>query len=148
MVININNIIYDSIVDGPGLRMVIFMQGCTHHCFNCHNPTTHELKAHNLMSINELIEMIKNNNHTKNITISGGEPFLQYPALLCLLKQLKNYHIWVYTGYTKQELINLNYDEIFNYINVLIDGRYHDELKSLNIPFIGSTNQKIHYFKK
>lgn len=148
MKINISNIIFDSIVDGPGIRSVIFFQGCLHNCINCHNQHTHTQQINRLMSIEEIIKEIEKNAHLKKLTISGGEPFLQYPQLLALVKQLNSYHIWLYTGYTYQQLIDLKYDEIFSYIDVLVDGQYDEKLKSLDLSFRGSSNQNIIHFNK
>jgi anaerobic ribonucleoside-triphosphate reductase activating protein len=147
MDVNINGIIHDSIVDGLGLRTVIFFQGCYHNCYNCHNKDTHNTNIKNKIKNTELIKMIKDNKRIKSVTISGGEPFIQYPALLEIVKSLKDYNIWIYSGYTKKELIELGYDEVFKYIDVLVDGKYIDEQRTLDYPFIGSHNQEIHYFK-
>ncbi|MDR1781849.1 MAG: anaerobic ribonucleoside-triphosphate reductase activating protein [Bacilli bacterium] len=148
MDVNLAGIIYDSIVDGPGLRCVIFFQGCNHHCYNCHNMQTHSNEDNIIMNIDELINQIKNNKTINKITISGGEPFLQYEQLLVLAQAFKNYDLWIYSGYTKKELIRLGYSSIFKYISVLVDGPYIEELRTLNIPFIGSSNQNIITFNK
>jgi len=147
MEINISGILEDSIVDGPGLRTVIFFQGCPHNCFNCHNADTHSTNIKELMSIEEIVTKVKNTPLAKKVTISGGEPFLQYPQLLELCKTLQDYNIWIYSGYTKEQLIDLGYDEVFNYIEALVDGLFIEEQKTLDAQFIGSKNQKIHYFK-
>lgn len=148
MDVNVAGIIEDSIVDGPGLRTVIFFQGCLHNCFNCHNQDTHDSnRIVELMSIETIKNKVKSNPLAKRITISGGEPFMQYEALLELCKEMQDYQIWVYSGYTKDELIALGYDEVFNYIEALVDGKYVEELKTLDSQFVGSSNQRIHKFK-
>lgn len=146
MEVNLAGIVHDSIVDGPGLRTVIFFQGCPHHCANCHNPQTHALNKKIILNLDELIAVIKTDPSIKKITISGGEPFLQYDALLQLVQALADYDIWLYTGYTKKELIKLGYSPVFKYIKVLVDGRYEEKLKTLTLPFVGSSNQKIIHF--
>ncbi|MDF9867754.1 anaerobic ribonucleoside-triphosphate reductase activating protein [Bacilli bacterium PM5-3] len=148
MDVNIAGILEDSIVDGPGLRTVVFFQGCKHNCLNCHNEDTHSTEINQLMSINEIVEQVKSAPLAKKVTFSGGEPFLQYEELLELCKQLHDYHIWIYTGYTKQELIDLGYDEVFNYIEALVDGPFIEKEKTLDQQFIGSKNQKIYYFNE
>lgn len=146
--INISDIIYDSIVDGFGIRAVIFFQGCNHKCLNCHNPQTHSTNINKLMSIYEIVIELERNTHFKKVSISGGEPFLQYNELLVLVKSIQDYNIWIYTGYTYDQLVYLKYDEIFNYIDVLVDGLYDESLKSLDLAFRGSSNQNIIHFKK
>ena len=147
MDVNIAGIIEDSIVDGPGLRMVIFFQGCPHDCYNCHNQDTHSTKPNQIMSIEEIVRFVKEPKLSIALTISGGEPFLQYEQLLELCKQLQDYKIWVYSGYTKQQLIDLGYDEVFSYIEALVDGPFIEEEKTLDEQFVGSKNQKIYLFQ-
>ncbi len=148
MDVNLADIIHDSIVDGPGVRSVIFFQGCPHKCFNCHNPQTHSLEINKLMSVDEIVSDIKKNCDFKKVTISGGEPFLQYDALLELVIKLKDYQLWIYSGYTQQQLLEMKYEKVFEYIEVLVDGLYLDDKRSLDSPYKGSTNQKIIYFNK
>ncbi|WP_423364482.1 anaerobic ribonucleoside-triphosphate reductase activating protein [Mycoplasma sp. P36-A1] len=144
---NLAGIIDDSIVDGPGLRTVFFFQGCNHNCQDCHNPQSHSFNTGTDYTITQIKEHLGKNPLAKRITVSGGEPFDQYSALLEFVKYFKEYHIWIYTGYTKQQIIDKKYDEVFEYIDALVDGRFDKNLKTLEIPFIGSSNQKIYYFK-
>lgn len=148
MDVNLAGIIHDSIVDGPGIRSVIFFQGCPHKCFNCHNPQTHSSEINQLTSIDAVVDKINKNCDFQKVTISGGEPFLQYEALLELVNKLKDYHLWIYSGYTYQQLVDMNYTEVFEYIDALVDGLYLDDKRSLDSPYKGSTNQKIIYFNK
>lgn len=147
MDVNIAGIIEDSIVDGPGLRTVVFFQGCKHNCFNCHNADTHSTDINKLVSIEDIKKRVDSNVLSKKLTISGGEPFLQYNELLELCKLMKDYQIWIYSGYTKNELEELGYDEVFNYIEALVDGKYVEKLKTLDSKFVGSSNQQIYMFK-
>ncbi len=87
--INLNGIINDSVVDGPGLRTVIFTQGCPHHCKGCHNAQSWSTKDNDVWDIDELINHIKKISSFKKVTISGGEPFLQNKAILKICKALK-----------------------------------------------------------
>lgn len=140
---NIAGIIENSVVDGPGLRTVVFFQGCQHNCVNCHNPQSHSLDIKQLYTVDELISVIKEKAFNKKVTFSGGEPFLQYEILVKLCKELKGYDIWVYTGYELVELEAMGYNQIFNNINTIVTGRYIDELRSLDSGYFGSTNQRI-----
>ena len=92
----------DSIVDGPGLRMVIWTQGCIHHCYKCHNPQTHRLDGGIIVNTDYIIREIKKLKLHRGITLSGGEPFLQAGALSQVAKSAKEYglDVWCYTGFT------------------------------------------------
>ena len=131
----------DSIVDGLGLRTVFWFQGCLHHCKNCHNPSTWDMNNGFITTTDELVNFYLNQDLQSGVTISGGDPFYQPDVLLDLLKKLKNYdvNIWVYTGF-KYEDIN---KEFLKYIDVLVDDVYIDELRTLNLPFRGSSNQRV-----
>lgn len=146
-ILNLAGVIKSSIVDGPGIRDVLFFQGCPHNCRNCHNKETHEFKEKYLYKINDLISIVSKDNPKKLITISGGEPFCQIKGLLNLTKKLNKlyYNIIIYTGYTFEELIILNNDalEILNNIDTLIDGKFMYEQKDLSLKFCGSRNQRI-----
>lgn len=143
ILVNIAGIIENSVVDGDGLRTVIFFQGCHHNCFNCHNPESHSLKTNKLYSIEELVQLIEDKAFNKKVTFSGGEPFLQYEVLAILCRELKDYNIWIYTGYELEELEKLGYNQIFDNVNTLVTGRYIDELRTIDAGYFGSTNQKI-----
>lgn len=140
---NIAGILENSVVDGDGLRTVIFFQGCLHNCFNCHNPQSHSLDINQSYSITELVSIIKEKAFNKKITFSGGEPFLQYEVLSKLCEALNEYDIWIYTGYELAELEELGYNKIFSNISTLVTGRYVDDLRSIDSGYFGSTNQKI-----
>ena len=146
--IRINNVIKESIVDGFGLRFVIFTQGCLLRCKNCHNPSTHDLDKGDIVALETLQEMWKKNPLLKGITISGGEPFLQKEATLNLVRLAKkdNLDVTIYTGYTYDALKKQDCDiinNIFNEADYLIDGPFIDCLKDLNLLFRGSKNQRI-----
>ncbi|RKD25332.1 anaerobic ribonucleoside-triphosphate reductase activating protein [Caminicella sporogenes DSM 14501] len=142
----------DSIVDGPGLRAVIWTQGCKHNCKGCHNPSTHDFNGGFLMDINDVIKEIKDLKLHRGITFSGGEPFEQPIECLEIAKAARQLglDIWCYTGYTFEELINKNgkrykegWIEFLQYIDVLIDGPFILEKKNLLLKFRGSENQRI-----
>jgi len=151
-----NGIIEESIVDGPGLRMVIFMAGCPHQCDGCHNPTSWDITKGIEYQINDLFDIIQSEFHEPSIlsgiTISGGEPFMQYEALYELLNKIKfikrdeKINIWVYTGYVFEELISMEkiYTDILKYIDVLVDGKYiKSKYIEKKLKWIGSSNQRI-----
>jgi len=144
MQIRLANLTYDSIVDGPGLRMVIWMQGCTHNCPFCHNPQTHDLNGGYLREIDDLVDEVNKYTFKSGITISGGDPFEQKQALLELTNKIKDNNIWVFTGYLYEDLLK---DEtsrkILENIDVLVDGPFVNSLKSDTLVFKGSTNQRI-----
>lgn len=149
------NIQQDSIVDGEGLRTVIWLQGCPHHCPGCHNPETHDFNGGKEITLNDLLDQIENLVSQDGVTISGGEPFAQPEALIAILKkaQEKKLNRWVYTGYTFEKLIALAKDnslylEILKLIDILVDGQFLLNQKSLTVKFRGSTNQRIIDVKK
>lgn len=147
--IRIAGIVKESTVDGPGFRYVVFTQGCPHKCKGCHNPDTHDFKGGKLVSINKLVEDINKNPLLKGVTISGGEPFMQPKQVYNLISKLdKNKHtVMVYTGFEYEQLLekakeNDYYLKILQNTDVLIDGKFEEELKSENVIFRGSTNQR------
>lgn len=146
--VKLAGILTDSIVDGPGLRSVIFFQGCQHGCIGCHNQSASDYNGGTTYTIEQIETEINKNPLAKKLTISGGEPFDQYSSLLAIVKHFQKRKIWVYTGYTKEELEAKGYSEVFNYIEALVDGRFEKDLKTLEIPFVGSSNQRIHYFNQ
>lgn len=136
----------NSIVDGEGIRAVIWTQGCLHNCKGCHNPTTHDLKGGVLIEIDELKENIKRLSIEDGITFSGGEPFLQVDACISLAKFIKKQglNIWCYTGFIFEDILkDEEKSKFLNYIDVLVDGLFILSKRSLSTPFRGSTNQRI-----
>ena len=145
--INVAGIIYESFVDGPGVRTTVFAQGCTRGCKGCHNPQTAKIGAGTDISVDEIIVEIKQNPMISGITFSGGEPFLQPKPFSELAKKLHacGYHVASYSGFTFEELLNGTPEqkELLCNIDVLIDGPFVLEKRSLSTPFRGSTNQRI-----
>lgn len=135
-----------SIVDGPGFRYTLFLQGCSHHCEGCHNPATWDKNGGWEMSAGDIIADIKKARYIDGVTISGGEPLEQakeLKKLLCALKK-ENYHIILFTGYTLEQVME---EEAMRaclpYIDVMIDGEFKKDLKNLSLRFRGSQNQRI-----
>lgn len=144
-----NYFISESIVDGSGIRSVIFVQGCGHNCKGCHNPATWDFKGGKVIKIEEVYSAISESDSFlhKGITLSGGEPMLQASALLNLVKMYKqNFrkNVWCYTGFTFEEIVcKPKMKELLKELDVLVDGRFILEKKSLNLKFRGSENQRI-----
>lgn len=136
----------DSVVDGPGIRMVIWTQGCPHHCPFCHNPETHSFTAGNLVLVDDLIDQIKNTELQDGITFSGGDPMMQPIPCAYLAKKCKELglNVWCYTGFLFEELLTKpDCLEFLKYIDVLVDGKFDNNLKSYSAIFRGSKNQRI-----
>ncbi len=144
MEVRIAGVVPESYVDGEGIRYAIFMQGCLRNCKGCHNPATHALDGGKIVDTAELISDIKKNPLLMGITLTGGEPFLQIPAAIELAKATKNLglNVWCYTGY-KIEEIPAAAMELLNFVDILVDGEYIEELRDLDLDFRGSKNQRI-----
>lgn len=148
MDIYIAGTVNDSIVDGPGLRYTIFVQGCSHCCKGCQNPETWNPNGGTMMKTEDLMEQIKKNPLLSGITLSGGEPFEQpEPCLdLALFAHSIGLNVWCYTGYTYEELIkskDRHRIELLNNVDVLVDGPYIQEQRSLDLLYRGSKNQRL-----
>lgn len=140
----------DSIVDGEGIRSVIWTQGCPHKCLNCHNPGTHNPKGGFSMDLADIKSEIASLKDQDGITLSGGEPFEQVEAIYEVASYAKSIglNVWCYTGYTFEQLLEMGksndmYIKALEAINVLIDGKFVYKLKSLNLIYRGSSNQRI-----
>lgn len=136
----------ESIVDGPGIRYVIFTQGCPFHCKGCHNPQAQTLFGGMDVKLRVLYDEFEDNPLIKGVTFSGGEPFIQTGPLTILAKFLKKkgYSVWSYSGYTYDKLVN---DPIrrrlLEQLDVVVDGPFVMAKKSIDLDFRGSSNQRI-----
>ncbi len=135
--------------NGPGLRSVVWVQGCTLNCAGCFNPQTHDPRAGQPVSIGDLFERIlAQGNQIEGITISGGEPLQQAPALMKLLKKVKaetRLSTLVFTGFAWQEAARISQmEEILPYIDVLLAGRYRSDLHIAS-GLRGSSNKTVHF---
>lgn len=141
------NIQPDSIVDGEGIRTVIWFQGCLHHCKECHNQETWNFDGGIEFDVEEIKAEIKNLKYQNGVTLSGGDPFFQPIAALEIAKYAHSLglNVWCYTGFTFEELLDedIAKKEFLKNIDVLIDGRFEIAKKSLACKFRGSTNQRI-----
>ena len=146
------------VANGPGVRVSLFVSGCTHHCKECFNPETWDFgygKLFDEKAEDEIIEYLKPD-YIKGLTLLGGDPMekVNQEALIPLLEKVKKEYpyksIWCYTGYdfendiTENMLENCEVTKKFmSYIDVLVDGEFKLELKDLNLVFRGSSNQRI-----
>ena len=150
--LDLSGIVEDSIVDGPGLRVTVFCQGCPHHCDGCHNPETWEYGCGTPMEEERILEIVRSNPMCRGVTFSGGEPFTQaegYTKLAKLLKEAR-YEVASYSGYTYEQLLRgtVAQKELLENIDILIDGPFILAEKTLELPFRGSRNQRIIDVKK
>ena len=140
----------DSTVDGPGLRTVIWTQGCAHHCKGCQNPQTWDSAGGALVPISLVLEEIDKLEYQTGITFSGGDPMYQPEACNKIAEYCKEkgLNVWTYTGFTFEEIMKLSqkkpiYLDFLSNIDVLVDGRFVQEELDLSILFRGSRNQRL-----
>lgn len=150
MEIRIAGTVEDSIVDGPGLRFVVFTQGCPHHCDGCHNPETHDFAGGKVTTTDTLFEQCMENPLCSGVTFSGGEPFCQAEALYELGSRFKSAgkHLMCYSGWTFEELLAKAQREEFvgkllSIADVLVDGKFDISKRSLSLQYRGSSNQRL-----
>lgn len=148
MEIRINGLVNDSIVDGAGLRLAVFVQGCSHRCPGCHNPGTHDPMGGRVMDTDEIVQMLKENPLLDGLTLSGGEPFEQPGPCLLLAEAAKGLglSVWVYSGYTYEQLRGMTDPAVAGLLavcDVLVDGRFVLAQRSLDLDFRGSGNQRL-----
>ena len=171
VILRLAGVVRESIVDGPGLRFAIFCQGCPHNCPKCHNQDTHDFSGGYDCDIQKIVNVIEENPLLSGVTFSGGEPSHQPVAFLEIAKKVKSrgLNIWMYSGYTLEELLsransaisdlnNMNENSsqtseknkeqvalkgLLGLVDVLVDGKFINELKDLTLPFRGSRNQRI-----
>lgn len=146
---NYHKIEKTSIANGEGIRVVLWVSGCSLHCKGCQNPETWNVnsgKPFNLKSKNELFEAI-DKPYIQGVTFSGGNPLDSFPEVFTLCKEIKSRFptkdIWLYSGYTYEEISSKIMGMILEYIDVLVDGRYIDEQRDLTLKWCGSRNQRV-----
>lgn len=153
-----------SIVDGPGIRFGVFMQGCSHHCPKCHNPKSQPHVKAVEYTVAEIIEEFENAESCAGVTLSGGEPFEQAEAVAELAQALKDkgLDVWCYSGYLFEDLLAIangedaagasefcnkkhaqGVNKLLHNIDVLVDGEFKNDLKSYDALYRGSTNQRL-----
>lgn len=148
--LHINGIEEKSIVDGPGLRFVVFTQGCPHGCEGCHSPETHAPDGGYEVDTASLLSRFLDNPRLSGMTFSGGEPFMQPEPLCFLAEQVKasGKTLVIYTGYTGEVLVRWARREpsvarLLELTDLLVDGPYVAALRSLAFPYRGSSNQRL-----
>lgn len=142
----------DSIVDGPGIRITVFLQGCPHHCDECQNQETWDFiedSGHECSS-DEIVDILKGNPLVSGLSFSGGEPFCQSEFCLDCITKAKSVRpgisIWIWSGWTFEELISKDDENVNNLLHscdVLIDGKYLKSERTLSLPWRGSKNQRV-----
>ena len=151
---NYHNITKDDMLNGDGLRVVLWVSGCEHRCYGCQNPQTHSLASGILFDKDAEAEIFEtlDKEYISGITFSGGDPLhtKNRKTVLDLITKIKrryiNKTIWIYTGYVWEDLLAMNDETINNilsYIDVLVDGKFYLKLKDVNYPWAGSTNQRV-----
>ena len=148
---NIIGINFESIVDGDGVRVVIFFSGCNHHCKGCHNPETHDFNAGRLFSTElqkQIAEYVRETPFISGVTLSGGDPMYSAESIIPFLKELKNLSpastIWVYSGFTYEEITaDPSMRELLGMCDVLVDGPFILEQRDITLSYRGSRNQRI-----
>lgn len=146
--VQIFGLVEDSIVDGPGLRYGIFVQGCSHNCPGCHNPESQPNEGGTEYTLAQIRDDILSNKLITGVTFSGGEPFEQAEACAPLAKKLKEdgYRIWAYSGYLAEDLIARDDSATRGFlenIDVLVDGPFVESLQSYDLKWRGSSNQRL-----
>ena len=148
MEIRIFGLADDSIVDGPGVRYTVFVQGCPHHCPGCHNPASHDFAGGTLMDTDGIIRKIGENPLLDGVTLSGGEPMCQPEACRAIADaaHAKHLNVWCYTGFTLENLLKENRADrmkLLSVLDVLVDGPFLSHERSLDLLYCGSKNQRL-----
>ena len=138
----------ESIVDGPGYRFAVFVQGCPHHCPGCHNPQTHDFNGGHMADTDDIIAYLGKNPLVRGVTLSGGEPMMQPEPLYLIAKAAKEkgMNVWCYTGFTLENLLKENRADrmkLLSVLDVLVDGPFLLKEKDITLRFRGSRNQRV-----
>lgn len=144
MTFNVLDIIRGTTVDGPGFRTAIYLAGCAHKCSGCHNPQSHDPKAGTVMTLEEILMVVRQEDF--NVTLTGGDPLYHIDAACALAKAIKNcgYNIWLYTGFTWNEIISSSVlSQILHHVDVIVDGPFIECLRNTDLLFRGSSNQRL-----
>ena len=150
MKLKVAQVVSDSIVDGVGYRLTVFVQGCPHHCPGCHNPSTWDFDGGYEMDTGEIAAKLRDNPLEGGITFSGGEPFCQPEPLgeLAEAAHAMGRTVWVYSGFCLEEIMAMSKEneaakKLLDLADVLVDGRYQEAQRDLSLEFRGSRNQRI-----
>lgn len=146
---NYHNILHDNMTNGSGLRVVLFVSGCNHKCKNCQNPQTWDITSGIKFDKEAKIEIFNelSKDYIDGITFSGGDPLhpVNRKNIIKLIKEIRKKYentksIWLYTGYSWNQIKDLKGIEL---IDVLVDGEFHESKKSPELPWVGSSNQRV-----
>lgn len=144
--LSIIDIIEDTTVDGPGFRTAIYAAGCPNKCPGCHNPESWDINKGRQISTEEILKKVLSDDFA-NVTFSGGDPMFQpdgFTELARAIKENSRKNIWCYTGYSFENILkNPRQAKLLQYIDVLVDGRYRQELRDEQLLFRGSSNQRL-----
>lgn len=148
---NYMKIIKDDLINGSGVRCTLFVSGCSHGCAGCYSPHTWDYRSGTPFGEEQLntIREELSKSYVDGLTLLGGDALMpkNINTILELCKIVKNEfptkNIWCWTGYTLEEIQKNHAYDILNYVDVLIDGKFVEELKNLQLPFRGSENQRI-----
>ncbi|MBR5228908.1 MAG: anaerobic ribonucleoside-triphosphate reductase activating protein [Firmicutes bacterium] len=152
--LRLSGVIDESVVDGPGMRYVLFVQGCPHKCPGCHNPQTHDFEGGTLISVEEALERIRatldSDSLIDGMTISGGEPMSQAAALVPIADEAKarGLDLMIYSGYTYEKLLEMSSEDkaighLLEVADKLVDGPFVMAQRDLTLEFRGSRNQRF-----
>ena len=146
--IRLSGVVRNSIVNGPGVRIVYFAQGCPHHCPGCHNPETHAPLGGTLYSIRTLADLVISDPLLDGITLSGGEPFEQPEAMSELVTRIRTAraerNVWAWSGYMMERLMeDPRRRALAELCDVIVDGPFVRERRTLDLPWRGSDNQRV-----
>ena len=148
--LRVSGIVEESVVDGPGVRFVVFTQGCEHHCPGCHNSHTHALDGGTMMPTDAILARFDEDPLLSGITFSGGEPFLQPEALADLAEAVhaRGKDVMVYSGFTFEQLLEQEGQDpavrrLLEQADILVDGPYVESRRDLELEFRGSDNQRL-----
>ena len=150
LTLDLAGIVRESIVDGPGIRFVVFCQGCPHNCEGCHNPATHEFGAGKETSVERILEEFDKDPLLDGVTLSGGEPFCQPVPMAAIARGVKERgkNVFAFTGFTYEELVKKaqsgdGTQELLDLCDYIVDGRFVLKERDLSLRFRGSRNQRI-----
>lgn len=144
--ISILDIVEDTTVDGPGFRTTVYCAGCPNHCPGCHNPQSWDIGNGRYTDTDEILEVILADPFA-DVTFTGGDPMFQpegFAALARSIKERSSKNIWCYTGYLFEQIVeNPAQRALLEQVDVLVDGRFVEALRDEQLPFRGSSNQRI-----
>ncbi len=144
MIFKVLDIIRGTTVDGPGFRTAIYFAGCRHGCPGCHNPQSWDFDAGTEMTLEDLMDIIKEEDF--DVTLSGGDPLYHPEEIAILAKAIKEagYKVWLYTGFTIEEIqASEKLSAPLPYLDTIVDGPYIAALRDPDLPFRGSSNQRL-----